>query len=147
MSDFRRLVDEARRGLARSRVPPDEAAGHPDSLRWQIARYVLHREGARDRLSAHLQQLEASVESFDLRSDLPRTPFKRVLVSVFNRMFSAGGLARHLGSTQKRANMAVLDSLRLLQAEVEEQDRTLRVLIDLLREADARESQQGQARP
>jgi len=143
VSDFDRVVHLAKTRLAISGILSADLPVNLGSARSQIASFVRDREDFDTQLYAQLHVLEHSVDSFELNSDIPRTPFKKVAVAVFNRLFSVGGLARHLGSTQKRANQATLAALRLMQTRLEEQDRTVAALYELVRIQSAQDDARG----
>jgi hypothetical protein len=145
MNDFGRLVEEAKRELAAHSTADQAEAAPPGTARWRIENSLRERELLRARLSMELQQLEAHLETFSLRPDTSRSPFRRTVAGWFNRLLSFGGLALLLGSTQRRANEAALTALRLVQLHLEEQDRVLVALHDLLRAEPSRQSSREHA--
>jgi uncharacterized coiled-coil protein SlyX len=139
MTGFDELVEQVERDVAR---PAGGALAPGAALEQHLAR----QRQLSERLRAELEALAGNLDPYALDPDRTTSRTRRFLAKRLRGLLRAGGLGKHLGANQLRANQATLAGLRLLQQQVAAQEQALAELAAALGER-AGPHDAGGARP
>jgi uncharacterized coiled-coil protein SlyX len=114
MTGFDELVQRVERDVARTADGPVALEEH-----------LVRQRQVADRLRAELAALAGNLDPFDLDPDRTTSRARRFLAKRLRGLLRAGGLGKHLGAKQLRANQATLAALHLLHQQLAAQEQVL----------------------